>query len=144
MGNTAEIRNAFYRDLVRQGMPFAHSQFEAVDGATRLRWGKKFSALLPNPDFTQQRFVNRFLLGGDPEFVVYTKNSFFYNGVEMSHEDSKHFWQAIYDLALVAGVDLPKVYGIHQKTAESVWFKRAVLGPFILRQICMRTITMRN
>jgi hypothetical protein len=59
-------------------------------------------------------------------YVVYSKNGFIYNGREISHSNSEYFWQAIYDLALLAGEDLPKVYGIHFKVAESVWFKEAV------------------
>ncbi len=70
--------------------------------------------------------VNARGVDGGGYYVVYTKSSFFYNGIEFSHDEANQFWQSIYDLALVAGVDLPKVYGIHQKTAESVWFKKAV------------------
>jgi len=70
--------------------------------------------------------VNARGIEGGGYFVVYTKSSFFYKGIEYSHDDARNFWQSIYDLALTAGVDLPKVYGIHQKTADSVWFKKAV------------------
>ncbi len=70
--------------------------------------------------------VNARGLDGGGYYVVYTKSSFSFNGVEIPHDAANLFWQSIYDLALVAGVDLPKVYGIHPKTAESVWFKQAV------------------
>jgi hypothetical protein len=48
------------------------------------------------------------------------------NGKEYTHDSSGNFWQSIYDLALLAGVNIPKVYGIHAKIADSVWFKEAI------------------
>lgn len=59
-------------------------------------------------------------------FVVYNKKSFTYKGREVAHDDMNMFWQYIYELALMAGVDLSKVYGIHPKVADSEWFKDSV------------------
>jgi len=59
-------------------------------------------------------------------YVVYSKNSIIYNGIEIPHENANYFWQAIYDLSVEAGIKIPKVYGIHPKTADSVWFKEAI------------------
>lgn len=58
--------------------------------------------------------------------MVYSKTSFTYKSREIEHADSNYFWQAVYDLALIVGEDIPKVYGIHPKTANSAWFKEAV------------------
>ena len=58
--------------------------------------------------------------------MVYSKKSFTFNGREISHDGSGEFWQAIYKLAEISGVKLEKVYGIHPKSAESVWFKEVV------------------
>ena len=66
-------------------------------------------------------------ISGGGYYVVYSKNSFTFNGREIEHDNSYIFWQSIYDLALIAGVDVPeKVYGIHPRTAESEWFKEAI------------------
>jgi hypothetical protein len=70
--------------------------------------------------------VNARGIEGGGFYVVYSKNSFTYNGREIAHCDSDAFWQAIYELVTLVGEDMPKVYGIHPKTAESVWFKEAV------------------
>ena len=70
--------------------------------------------------------VNPRNIDGGGYYVVYTKKCFVFNGQEISHENSNYFWQAIYNLSVECGVSLPKVYGIHPKTAESVWFKQAV------------------
>ncbi len=69
----------------------------------------------------------RGLDGGDKRYyVVYSKKSFTFNGKEILHEYSSSFWQSVYDLALTAGVNLDKVFGIHRKTAESNWFKESI------------------
>ena len=69
----------------------------------------------------------RGLDNGDKRYyVVYSKKSFTFNGKEIEHQYSSSFWQSVYDLALTAGVNLDKVFGIHQKTAESNWFKESI------------------
>lgn len=59
-------------------------------------------------------------------YVLYGKDAFSFNNRTIEHDSSRQFWQAIYDLASLSGQDLPKVYGIHPKTAESNWFKEAI------------------
>lgn len=59
-------------------------------------------------------------------YVVYSKNTFQFGDKTINHEDANMFWQSIYELALLAGVNLPKVYGIHPKFAEASWFKDEV------------------
>jgi hypothetical protein len=59
-------------------------------------------------------------------YVIYNKDSFNVCGRDIIHDDAEYFWQSVYDLAKVAGVEIKKVYGIYPKTAESVWFKEAV------------------
>ena len=70
--------------------------------------------------------VNARGIQGGGFFVVYSKNSFTYNGREITHCDSDAFWQAIYDLSEISDDKLTKVFGIHPKTAESAWFKEAI------------------
>jgi hypothetical protein len=64
--------------------------------------------------------------GNTRYYVVYSKKSFTFNSKEIEHEYSSSFWQSVYDLALTASVNLDRVYGIHQKTAESNWFKESI------------------
>jgi hypothetical protein len=59
-------------------------------------------------------------------YVVYSKDSFEFKGRNLLHGGSQNFWQAVYELASLSGEDLPKVYGIHPKTAESAWFKEVI------------------
>jgi hypothetical protein len=70
--------------------------------------------------------VNARGVEGGGFYVVYAKNFFTYDGKDIEHGSSGYFWQAIYDLALIVGENIPKVYGIHPKTANSVWFKEAI------------------
>jgi len=70
--------------------------------------------------------VNARNLDSGGYYVVYSRNGFILNGKEYTHDSSGNFWQSIYDLALLAGVNIPKVYGIHAKIADSVWFKEAI------------------
>ena len=64
--------------------------------------------------------------GQNNYYVVYSKKSFTFNNREIDHNDSSNFWQAIYDLTTLCGISINKVFGVHSKTAESVWFKEAV------------------
>src|SRR5207237_7812015 len=63
-------------------------------------------------------------------YVIYTKDTFIFNNGNnthtVEHEYSKNFWQSVYQLAKLAGVELKKVYGIHPRTDDSVWFKEAI------------------
>ncbi len=59
-------------------------------------------------------------------YVIYTKDSFLFRNKIINHCESQYFWQSIYELAKLANVPLNKVYGIHPKSANSVWFKEAV------------------
>ena len=77
-----------------------------------------------NPSWDYETVNARGVQGG--LYVVYSKIDFIYNGKHIQHVDSNYFWQAIYDLALMAGVNINKVFGIHPKTADSVWFKEAI------------------
>jgi hypothetical protein len=70
--------------------------------------------------------VNARGIEGGGFYVVYSKNSFTYNGKEIFHGNSEYFWQAVYELASLTGETIPKVYGIHPKTANSAWFQEAV------------------
>lgn len=86
---------------------------------------RRSSTWLSDPSWNYEN-VNARQLAGGGVYVVYSKDSFNYNGREISHEDSKFFWQAIWELSEKNGSALPKVYGIHPKTANSVWFKESV------------------
>jgi hypothetical protein len=70
--------------------------------------------------------VNARGIDGGGFYVVYSKESFEFKGRNLLHDESRNFWQAVYELASLSGEDLPKVYGIHPKTADSVWFKEAI------------------
>jgi hypothetical protein len=83
------------------------------------------SGYVTNPSWNYETVNARGIQGGG-FYVVYSKNDFIYNEKSIQHVDSEYFWQSIYDLALMAGENIPKVYGIHPKTADSVWFKEAV------------------
>ena len=77
-----------------------------------------------NPSWDYETVNARGVQGGF--YVVYSKNSFTYNGREIQHPDGNYFWQAVYELSEIAGVKLTKVFGIHPKTANSEWFKESV------------------
>ena len=59
-------------------------------------------------------------------YVIYTKNTFTYNRREVEHDTSGMFWKSIHNLCKIVGVELTKVFGIHPRTADSVWFKESV------------------
>ena len=77
-----------------------------------------------NPSWDYETVNARGVSGGF--FVVYSKNSFNYNGREIAHCYSGEFWQSVHELSEISGVKLTKVFGIHPKTANSEWFKEAV------------------
>jgi hypothetical protein len=86
---------------------------------------RRSGSYVSNPTWNYENVNARGVEGGG-FYVVYGKTSFTYNGHEIDHENANAFWQAIYDLALLCGENVPKVYGIHPKSADAVWFKEAV------------------
>jgi hypothetical protein len=79
-----------------------------------------------NPSWGYETVNARGVNGQNNYYVVYSKKSFTFNNREIDHNDSQYFWQAIYDLMMLSGVNINKVFGIHKKSAESEWFKEAV------------------
>ena len=88
---------------------------------------RRSSTYVSNPYWSREDVNARGLSDGvERYYVVYTKSNFSFGNRTISHDDANQFWQSIYQLALMSGVDLPKVYGIYPKTAESAWFKEEI------------------
>jgi hypothetical protein len=59
-------------------------------------------------------------------YVRYSRKDITVNNQTIEHDRSDDFWQSVYNVCKRLNVDLDKVYGIHPKTADSVWFKEAI------------------
>lgn len=91
-----------------------------------------------SPNWEYETVNARGIEGG--VYVRYSRKNITVNGQTIEHDRSEDFWNNVYNIIQRLGLHLEKVYGIHPKTADSSWFKKAVAkGNWISLEDYIRT-----